>query len=134
MSKKNNSEITSDANSVNFSAEKSDGSDSFDVKDVENTAEISSSAIPRETAAIGDQTFVYIGPSIGRTELVNGRVFMKGTSLDDKFGDIFAKIPSARKLFIPVAQLGAAQEKLRNGGNALSAAYQAVIKEMEVNK
>lgn len=89
---------------------------------------------PPVTVKTTDTTVVYIGPSIGRTELVNGRVFMKGTALDDKFGDIFTRVPSARKLFIPVAQLGAAQEKLRKGGNALYAAYQAAINEMEVNK
>lgn len=86
------------------------------------------------TVKTTETAVVYIGPSIGRTELVNGRIFMKGTALDDKFGDIFIKVPSARKLFIPVAQLGAAQERLRKGGNALNAAYQAAIKEMEVNK
>ncbi len=108
-----------------------------DVAVAEHTTATEKAVIPETppvTVKTTDTTVVYIGPSIGRTELVNGRVFMKGTALDDKFGDIFIKVPSARKLFIPAAQLGAAQEKLRKGGNALNAAYQAAIKEMEVNK
>ncbi len=81
------------------------------------------------------ETIVYIGPTIPKTELVTGRVFVVGeTTLEARFKSEFEKMPSAKKLFVPIAQLGGARNKLRTVGNALSVAYENTIKEMEGTK
>lgn len=82
-----------------------------------------------ESAKSEPLKYVYIGPTVVRTELIEGRVFVcDGISLEERLAGTFEKFPEAKKLFVSPENAAEATMKIRSGGNSLSAAYKHLEK------
>lgn len=93
------------------------------------SAEAETPAIPQTEAENAAQKYVYVGPTVIRTELIAGRVFIcGGVTLEQRLAETFGKYPQARKLFVSPENAAEAISKIRSGGNSLSAAYKYLSK------
>ncbi len=73
--------------------------------------------------------WVYVGPTVVRTELIAGRVFVcDGTTIEERLAGTFKKFPEARKLFVSPEKAADAINKIRGGGNSLAIAYKHLEK------
>lgn len=73
--------------------------------------------------------YVYIGPTVVRSELIAGRVFVcDGTTIEERLTETFKKFPEARKLFVSPEKTADAINKIRGGGNSLAIAYRHLEK------
>jgi hypothetical protein len=70
------------------------------------------------------QPWVYIGPTVQRSQLQEGRI-VTGTRADVEkfFAPELEKHPKARHLIVTASNLGACRESLRTSGNLLSKTY-----------
>lgn len=67
---------------------------------------------------------VYIGPTIFRTSLISGRVFIThGSPIDDILTDELRKYPLARQMFVTPGEAAEALKKIHDTGTALGNAY-----------
>lgn len=98
----------------------------------ENTAEVdgaSAGETPESAGAAQTETtvppvLVYIGPSIFRTELINGRAFIThGKTMDEIIPDELRNYPLARMMFVTPAELSAAKARIHDPGTAMGNAY-----------
>ena len=70
---------------------------------------------------------VYIGPTIFRTELISGRVFITdGRKINDLVGDDLRNYPLARTLFVTPEEAAAAMSRLHDPGTAIGNAYRSL--------
>lgn len=69
-------------------------------------------------------TLVYIGPTIPKTGLVSGRVFVCGAkSIDEALADDLREHPIARDMFVTPQEAAEARRKINGGKTALSEKY-----------
>lgn len=69
-------------------------------------------------------TLVYIGPTIPKTGLVSGRVFVCGAkSIDEALADDLREYPIARDMFVTPQEAAEARRKINGGKTALSEKY-----------
>lgn len=96
------------------------------------SAEPETPVIPQvdpESAKSEPLKYAYIGPTVVRTELIEGRVFVcDGVTLEERLAGTFEKFPEAKKLFVSPENVAEATTKIRSGGNSLSAAYKHLEK------
>ena len=81
-----------------------------------------------KSSAVDDSgVFVYIGPSI-KGIIQNGSIF-KGSQNDilNKLAPAIEKYPKIKRLIVRDVDLAESREKINNGGNGLSAAYNALL-------
>lgn len=74
-----------------------------------------------------ESVFVYLGPSI-RGVIQNGSIY-RGTRTEvvESLKAAIEVYPKIERLLFGDVEIAAAKEKLRNGGNALSLAYQSLL-------
>ncbi len=119
------------------SAEKSVGV-VIDVPEIEayDSAEGEAPVIPEQDKQVEPESveskprkYVYVGPTVVRTELIAGRVFVcDGTTIEERLAGTFKKFPEARKLFVSPEKAADAINKIRGGGNSLAIAYKHLEK------
>lgn len=69
-------------------------------------------------------TLVYIGPTVMRTQLIAGRVFICGEkSLDDVIPEELHNYPMARNMFVTPAEAAKARAKLNDDKSFLHKEY-----------
>ena len=94
------------------------------VESVQGAAE--TPAVPDTAAAKTEypEKLVYIGPTVFRTYLVSGRVFITGgRSIDELLTEDLSKYPLARTLFVKPEEAAAAMSKISDPGTAIGNAY-----------
>lgn len=70
------------------------------------------------------EKLVYIGPTVFRTYLVSGRVFITGgRSIDELLTEDLRNYPLARTLFVKPEEAAAAMSKIFDPGTAIGNAY-----------
>lgn len=104
----------------------------------EETSDTYASAVSEEAVPSAEQNYkavesaakenpamlVYIGPTIFRTALISGRVFIThGTPIDDILTDELREYPLARRMFVPPEEAAEAMKKIHDTGTALGNAY-----------
>ena len=81
-------------------------------------------AAAEKPKAADPPVLIYIGPSVFRTELISGRVFIThGKKLDEIIPDELRNFPLARMMFVTPDELSAARAKIHDPGTALGNAY-----------
>lgn len=69
-------------------------------------------------------TLVYIGPTIPKTGLVSGRVFVCGAkSIDEVLADDLREYPIAKDMFVTPQEAAEVRRKINGGKTALSEKY-----------
>ena len=94
------------------------------VESVQGAAE--TPAVPDTAAAktAYPEKLVYIGPTVFRTYLVSGRVFITGgRSIDELLTEDLRNYPLARTLFVKPEAAAAATSKISDPGTAIGNAY-----------
>lgn len=104
-----------------------------DTETVQDIVESEQAAVAAETAAAADvaaekteypEKLVYIGPTVFRTYLVSGRVFITGgRSIDELLTEDLRNYPLARTLFVKPEEAAAAMSKIADPGTAIGNAY-----------
>ncbi len=123
MSKSRNIEVSAESTAYTLSEETTDT----------YVSEVSEEAVPSveqtSEAGVSDAKgnpamLVYIGPTIFRTALISGRVFIThGTPIDDILTDELREYPLARRMFVPPEEAAEAMKKIHDTGTALGNAY-----------
>lgn len=119
-----------------LTAETSEASVLNDTETVPDIAVSEQAAVTDETAAAADvaaeksekaavpEKLVYIGPTVFRTYLVSGRVFITGgRSIDELLTEDIRNYPLARTLFVKPEEAAAAMSKISDPGTAIGNAY-----------
>lgn len=116
-----------------LAAETSEASVLNDTAEVQNIAVSEQAAVAAEPAAAADvaavktaypEKLVYIGPTVFRTYLVSGRVFITGgRSIDELLTEDLRNYPLARTLFVKPEEAAAAMSKISDPGTAIGNAY-----------
>ena len=86
-------------------------------------------SIKKNTNSVKDNdgVFVYIGPSI-RGVIQNGSIF-RGSRKNvlSKLAAVAEKYPKVTRLLVKDTEVAEAREKIKNGGNGLSNAYNSLL-------
>lgn len=116
-----------------LASETSEASVLNDTAEVQNIAVSEQAAVAAEPAAAADvaavktaypEKLVYIGPTVFRTYLVSGRVFITGgRSIDELLTEDLRNYPLARTLFVKPEEAAAAMSKISDPGTAIGNAY-----------
>lgn len=119
-----------------LAAETSEASVLNDTETVTDIIESEQAAVAAETAAepaAADvaaekdeypEKLVYIGPTVFRTYLVSGRVFITGgRNIDELLTEDLRNYPLARTLFVKPEEAAAAMSKIADPGTAIGNAY-----------
>lgn len=123
MSKSRNIEVSADSTADTLSEETADNYVSTfseeTVPPAEQNYEAAESAAKENPAML-----VYIGPTIFRTALISGRVFIThGTPIDDILTEELRTYPLARQMLVPPEEAAEAMKKIHDTGTALGNAY-----------
>lgn len=116
-----------------LTAETSGAAVTGDTETVTDITVSEQAAVTDETAAAADvaaekaaypEKLVYIGPTVFRTYLVSGRVFITGgRSIDELLTEDLRNYPLARTLFVKPEEAAAAMSKISDSGTAIGNAY-----------
>lgn len=82
---------------------------------------------PRTAKAEAAGVYVYLGPSI-RGVVQHGTIYRgKRAEVIQSLAPAVEKYPKIARLIVADFEISAAKEKIKSGGNALSAAYKALL-------
>lgn len=133
MSKIRNIGVTSDSEQKSsvYAAAAESAAETEAAADISGAADMADAAAGAYEGAAAEKpkaadppVLIYIGPSVFRTELISGRVFIThGKKLDEIIPDELRNFPLARMMFVTPDELSAARAKIHDPGTALGNAY-----------
>ena len=120
--------VSNEESAGNEVPEYAENAENIEASPTEDISDNSGKAENPVAAAKNPAALVYIGPTIFRTRLVSGRVFITGGKpIDEILSDDLLAYPLARQMFVPPAQTAEAMEKIHNTGTALGNAYKRLL-------